>query len=87
VRSGFPGARGGARRDPGAILAVNDWLRDFAAARAFSLIDFHAALVDDAGALDSRFSVDGLHPNAAGYRRMAAALAPALESLTRSARL
>ena len=73
--------RSAGRRDLGVILAVNAWLRGFAAARAYPLIDFHAALVDDSGALDGRFTTDGLHPNAAGQDRMASALAPVLDRL------
>jgi len=73
--------RSAGRRDLGVILEVNAWLRGFAAARAYPLIDFHAALVDDRGALSSRFTADGLHPNAAGQDRMASALAPILDRL------
>jgi lysophospholipase L1-like esterase len=71
----------GGRRDPGVILAVNGWLRGFAAARACPIIDFHAALVDDDGALHRRFTADGLHPNGVGQDRMASALRPVLDRL------
>jgi lysophospholipase L1-like esterase len=69
------------RRDLATILEVNAWLRGFAAARACPLIDFHAALLDDGGAIGAGLSADGLHPNAAGYGLMAAALAAKLEQL------
>jgi lysophospholipase L1-like esterase len=86
VRPGLAGARRSAgRRNPGVILDVNAWLRGFAAARGYPLIDFHAALVDDVGALDTRFTADGLHPNGAGHERMAIALAAALDRLLVSA--
>ena len=75
------GRRSAGRRDSGTILKVNAWLRGLAAERAYPLIDFHAALVGGDGALGEGLSTDGLHPNAAGYGRMAAALAPALEQL------
>jgi lysophospholipase L1-like esterase len=81
VRAGLAGGRAAGRRDAGVIVRVNAWLRDFAAARAYPLIDFHAVLVDDGGALGSDLSTDGVHPNAAGYERMAAALAPVIEQL------
>jgi lysophospholipase L1-like esterase len=75
IRLGHAGARSSAgRRDPAVIRAVNEWLRGFAAAQTAPLIDFHAALVDDEGALDRRFTDDGLHPNEAGQERMASAL-------------
>jgi lysophospholipase L1-like esterase len=57
-------------RDSSAIVAVNAWLTDFAAARQLEFIDYHRALVNVAGHLDAAFSDDGLHPNAAGYARM-----------------
>lgn len=57
-------------RDPPAIVAINEWLADFAAARQLDFIDYHRVLVDVAGHLDAAFSEDGLHPNAAGYARM-----------------
>jgi lysophospholipase L1-like esterase len=57
-------------RDPSAIVAINAWLAEFAAARRLDFIDYHRVLVDGAGHLDAAFSEDGLHPNAAGYARM-----------------
>jgi len=57
-------------RDPSAIVAINAWLADFAAARELDFIDYHRVLVDAAGHLDAAFSEDGVHPNAAGYARM-----------------
>jgi lysophospholipase L1-like esterase len=82
VRTGSEGKRGGAgRRDAGVILEINAWLGVFAAKRAYPLVDFHAALVDADGALDRRFTVDGVHPNVAGQTRMASALAPVIDAL------
>lgn len=57
-------------RDPSAIVAINAWLADFAAARQLDFIDYHRVLVNVAGHLDADCSEDGLHPNAAGYVRM-----------------
>lgn len=57
-------------RDPSAIVAINGWLADFAAARGLDFIDYHRVLVNAAGHLDAAFSEDGLHPNATGYARM-----------------
>lgn len=57
-------------RDPSAIVAINDWLANFAASRQLEFIDYHRALVNVAGHLDPAFSEDGVHPNAAGYARM-----------------
>lgn len=82
VRPGLEGGRWRAgRRNSRTILEVNAWLRGFTAERAYPLIDFHAALVDEDGALRAGLSADGLHPNAAGYVLMASVLAPAVEQL------
>ncbi|MFC4314325.1 GDSL-type esterase/lipase family protein [Steroidobacter flavus] len=61
-------------RDSSAIIAINGWLAEFAAARRLDFIDYHRVLVDAEGHLDAAFSEDGLHPNTAGYARMAQAL-------------
>jgi lysophospholipase L1-like esterase len=65
-------------RDPAAIVAVNNWIGDFARARALGFIDYHGALRGADGYLPPALSADGVHPNAAGYARMSAALLPVL---------
>lgn len=46
---------------------VNTWLRAYATANGFPLMDFHKVLVDPAnGQFAAGTSTDGLHPNAAG---------------------
>ena len=62
-------------RDAEAILAVNAWIKAFAAERGYPVADYHAALVDPAGVLPPGLSADGIHPNAQGY----AAMRPSLE--------
>lgn len=61
-----------------AIREANAWLRDFARHGQLELIDYFAATVVDDGALDPRFSHDGVHPNAAGYAAMTALALPVL---------
>ena len=83
IRPGMSHAWGGAaKRDPGAILQVNAWLSDFSIDGGYVLIDFHAALADEDGGFARALTDDGLHPNAAGYGRMAAVLSGAIEWLT-----
>jgi lysophospholipase L1-like esterase len=69
-------------RPPATLRAVNDRLRALAAARGYAFADYAAAVADGNGLLTDTLTGDGLHPNAAGYARMApgarAAIAEAL---------
>lgn len=71
-----------AQRSPEKILALNKWLKDYCAAHNCIYLDYFSAMVDDRGLLKKDLAVDGLHPNAAGYKIMAlladAAIAKAL---------
>src|SRR5215469_16724890 len=53
------------------ITALNSWLRDYARQRKLVYVDYYSALVDAEGAQKSTLSVDGVHPNPAGYTVMA----------------
>lgn len=53
------------------ILALNAWMRDYAAKHRLVYLDYHTAMADERGGLKSEFSGDGVHPNEAGYRVMA----------------
>ena len=59
------------RRPPHQILALNKWLKDYAAARHHGYLDYFSAMVDDKGFLKNELSDDGLHPNLQGYVVMA----------------
>jgi lysophospholipase L1-like esterase len=59
------------RRPPAQILALNKWLKDYAAANHHGYLDYFSAMVDDKGFLKDELSNDGLHPNAQGYVVMA----------------
>jgi lysophospholipase L1-like esterase len=59
------------RRSPDRILALNEWLKDYAAKNHFVYLDYFSATVDDKGFFQSELTYDGLHPNAAGYKIMA----------------
>jgi lysophospholipase L1-like esterase len=71
-----------ARRPPDRILALNKWLKEYAAANGHIYLDYFSATVDDRGFLRAELANDGLHPHAAGYKIMAplaeAAIAKAL---------
>jgi lysophospholipase L1-like esterase len=60
-----------AQRPPERILAINRWLKDYAAKNRFVYLDYFSATVDDKGFFKAELTNDGLHPNAAGYAVMA----------------
>ena len=63
--SEFPWRRG---REPAPkIIAINQWIKDYAAAKGYTYVDFHSAMVDAKGGLPANLSHDGVHPNKAGY--------------------
>jgi lysophospholipase L1-like esterase len=59
------------RRPPEQILALNAWIRNYAAQHHDTYLDYFSAMVDDHGFLKKGLSEDGLHPNQAGYAVMA----------------
>jgi lysophospholipase L1-like esterase len=60
-----------AQRPPDRILAINRWLKDYAAQIHAVYLDYFSATVDDKGFFKAEITNDGLHPNAAGYAIMA----------------
>ena len=58
-------------RSPEKILALNAWLKKYAADKGHVYLDYFSAMVDEHGLLKKELSEDGLHPNAAGYSVMA----------------
>jgi lysophospholipase L1-like esterase len=59
------------RRPPEKILALNQWIKSYAAEHDDLYLDYFSAMVDDQGFLKKDLSEDGLHPNKAGYDVMA----------------
>jgi lysophospholipase L1-like esterase len=53
------------------VHAVNDWMKEYAAAHKHVYLDYFSAMIDDKGLLRTELSADDLHPNAAGYAIMA----------------
>jgi lysophospholipase L1-like esterase len=58
-------------RPPETIHAINAWIAAYARKSGHVFLDYHAALIDERGALRAELTADGLHPNAAGYAIMA----------------
>lgn len=52
------------------VVALNAWLKDFAAQRGAVFADYHAALANAEGGIDRDLAPDGIHPNAKGYAVM-----------------
>ena len=53
------------------IVALNAWMKRYAAAHDVVYLDFHSAMADAQMGLRPELSQDGVHPNEAGYRVMA----------------
>lgn len=54
-----------------AIDKLNAWIRAYAAEKHLVLADYYPALALPDGSMRPEFSLDGVHPNKAGYRAMA----------------
>lgn len=53
------------------IIALNAWMKSYAARVGAVYCDFHGAMADDRQGMRAELSGDGVHPNAAGYAIMA----------------
>jgi lysophospholipase L1-like esterase len=64
----FPWKRG---REPAPkIVALNSWIKEYAASHGYVYVDFYSAMVDARGGLPANLSKDGVHPVKAGYEIM-----------------
>ena len=52
------------------ILALNDWLKSYAASQNITYLDYYSAMAGPDGGMKPGISIDGVHPNAAGYAIM-----------------
>ncbi|HZL55746.1 MAG TPA: SGNH/GDSL hydrolase family protein [Bryobacteraceae bacterium] len=57
-------------RPPESILALNRWIKDYAASHSLVFLDYFSATVDNKGFLRAELTEDGLHPTAKGYEIM-----------------
>jgi lysophospholipase L1-like esterase len=58
------------RRPPEKIIALNAWIKDYAAKNSFVYLDYYSAMLDDKEMFRKELTYDGLHPNDAGYEVM-----------------
>jgi len=52
------------------ILAINAWMKDYAASHKHVYVDYHSAMKDQRNGLPPNLSHDGVHPTLAGYAVM-----------------
>ena len=55
------------RRPNEKIIALNQWIRDYAAAHDAVYLDYFTPMQDAKGMFKQELTYDGLHPNSAGY--------------------
>ena len=67
------------RRPPAQIIALNEWMKSYAAKHELTYLDYYSAMVDVKGFLKDELSNDGLHPNEKGYAVMAPLAEQAIE--------
>ncbi|NQV14967.1 acylhydrolase [bacterium] len=63
------------------IILLNKMIQDFAALYQIGYLDFYTSMVDDDKGLKKIFSVDGVHPNKAGYALMEKLVEPAIHKV------
>jgi lysophospholipase L1-like esterase len=67
-------------RPPARIVALNQWIREYAAKNGVTLLDYYPAMIDEQQMLRKELTGDGLHPNGAGYDVMMPLAAKAIAS-------
>jgi lysophospholipase L1-like esterase len=65
------------------IVALNQWMRDYARNHGEVYLDYHSSMVDERLGLRSDLTPDGVHPNEAGYRIMAPLTVSAIQEALR----
>jgi lysophospholipase L1-like esterase len=53
------------------VLALNAWIKSYAAQKGYVYVDYHSAMKDERNGLPATLSKDGVHPLPAGYAIMA----------------
>ena len=66
------------------IVAVNAWMKAYAARVGATYLDYHSAMSDERQGLRAEFGDDGVHPNEAGYRVMSALAIRAIDDALRA---
>lgn len=58
------------------IVALNAWLKQYAATRGATYVDYHTPMADARQGMKAELAYDGVHPTEAGYRVMADIVEP-----------
>jgi lysophospholipase L1-like esterase len=61
------------------IIALNKWMKDYAAKHGAVYLDYHSAMADARGGMREGLAAYGVHPNSAGYRLMAPLVEQAIQ--------
>jgi lysophospholipase L1-like esterase len=67
------------RRPPEKIIALNAWIKDYCSRNGLIYLDYYSALLDDKNMLKKDLTLDGLHPNDAGYEVISPLAAKAID--------
>jgi lysophospholipase L1-like esterase len=65
------------------IIALNAWMKRYAATTGAVYLDYHSAMKDSRDGLPPELAKDGVHPTEAGYRIMARLVEPAIAEALR----
>jgi lysophospholipase L1-like esterase len=66
------------------VVALNEWIRSYAAEKGDVYVDYHSAMKDERGGLPAALSADGVHPLPAGYAIMAPLVKAGIEKALKS---
>jgi lysophospholipase L1-like esterase len=70
----------------GQILALNAWLKDYCKGVGGIYLDYFEPMADQSGMLRLELSLDGIHPNDAGYKVMSPLAMSAIEQALRQSK-
>ena len=72
----FPWAPG--QKPAEKIATLNEWIKSYALGNGCIYLDYYSSMVDSRKGMKSEYSMDGVHPNEAGYKVMAVLVGKAI---------
>jgi lysophospholipase L1-like esterase len=61
------------------IIALNDWIKSYAAKEGVTYVDYWSAMQNGKGGMKDGYAMDGVHPTEQGYDVMASVIEPILK--------